>query len=125
MSATLWARTMSTTSCSQVSFSHQHVRNNRLLNWLHDRFDPETNLLYPSIASFTEKPPSKLAVIVLKIFSKLGLVQLTKTGDGKVVSTTNLTILNVFLVRLGSMSEKRLVQTLIATQVCLPNKVIY
>ena len=51
------------------------------------------------------------------MFSGLGLVELTfdeKTGD--VASTTNLTILNVFLLRLGPMREDSLTRVLISTQ---------
>ena len=45
-------------------------------------------------------------------------MKLTKREpDGVITETTNLTILNVFLVRFGPMTEKRLVKTLIGTQV--------
>lgn len=81
------------------------------------RFDRDTNLLHPSKAGITE-PPSKLATLVLRIFSTLGLTELTlHSENGRILEATNLTILNFFLVRFGPMTEKRLVQVLMATQV--------
>ena len=83
-----------------------------------DRFDPDTNLLHPSKAKFNEKSPSKLAIFVLRIFSTFGLTELTiDLKNGRILEATNLTILNFFLVRFGPMTEKWLVQVLMATQV--------
>lgn len=81
------------------------------------RFDPATNLLYPSKAVF-ERPPSRLATFILQIFSMLGLtVSTPHPKTGLINETTNLTLLNFLLVRLGPMSEKRLVQVLMCVQV--------
>ncbi|KAG9315929.1 isocitrate lyase family-domain-containing protein [Chiua virens] len=81
------------------------------------RFDPDTNLLHPSKASFL-KPPSTLATLILRVFSMFGLTELTvHPGNGEILEATNLTILNFFLVRFGPMTEKRLVQVLMVTQV--------
>ncbi|KAF8073796.1 UDP-N-acetylglucosamine-dolichyl [Lyophyllum atratum] len=67
-------------------------------------YDPETNLLYPSTTEFI-KPPSKLSTLAL------GLTELTQhPRTGAIQKATNLTILNFFLIRLGPMHEKRLVQ---------------
>lgn len=80
-------------------------------------FNPETNLLSPSTAKF-EKPPSRLATAILRLFSTFGFVKLTSDPKtGFVTETTNLTILNTFLLVLGDMNEKNLVKTLIGTQV--------
>ena len=91
--------------------------------WIHsliDRFDPDTNLLHPSKAKLNEKPPSKLAILVLRIFSTFGLTELTiDPKNGRILEATNLTILNFFLVRFGPMTEKRLVQVLMGTQVSI------
>lgn len=82
------------------------------------RYDPETQLLHPSRAEFKDKRPTALATLVLRIFSALGLVQLEfDERSGEVARTTNLTILNVFLLRLGPMREDSLTKVLIATQV--------
>lgn len=65
-------------------------------------------------------PASRLSLLILRVLSTCGLTNLTtRPQDGAVMEATNLTILNVFLVRFGAMTEKRLVQTLITTQVRL------
>jgi UDP-N-acetylglucosamine--dolichyl-phosphate N-acetylglucosaminephosphotransferase len=81
------------------------------------RFDPETQLLHPSKTQFMNRP-SKLSTVVLRTMAFLGLTELVvHSQSGDILEATNLTILNFFLVRLGPMKEKRLVQTLIASQV--------
>ncbi|KIL67856.1 hypothetical protein M378DRAFT_122043 [Amanita muscaria Koide BX008] len=81
------------------------------------RFEPETNLLYPSKTLF-QKSPSSLTTSILRIFSILGLTELTiHPTTGAILESTNLTILNFFLVRFGPMSEKKLVKVLIWSQV--------
>lgn len=56
--------------------------------------------------------------IILKAFSILGFIELSENPETKTIETTNLTILNVFLVRLGPMREDSLVKVLISSQVC-------
>lgn len=64
------------------------------------------------------RPASRPATLVLRAFALLGLTELTThPTTGAVLEATNLTILNFFLLRLGPLSEKRLVQVLMATQV--------
>lgn len=82
------------------------------------RFDADTNLLHPSTAQFP-RPPSRLTVLILWIFSALGLTKLKfHPSSGTIVEATNLTILNFLLIHFGPMNEKRLVQTLMSVQVC-------
>lgn len=84
------------------------------------RFDAETGLLHPSTASFKEHAPSRLAVLVLRVLAALRLVRLTEDPrTGAITETTNLTILNVFLLRFGPRREDGLVKVLIASQVRL------
>lgn len=67
--------------------------------------------------TFEDRPLSKLGSLVLRLLSTVGLTKLTfQPQDGSITAASNLTILNVFLVRFGPMSEKRLVQTLTAVQ---------
>ncbi|KAK0221968.1 UDP-N-acetylglucosamine-dolichyl [Armillaria fumosa] len=81
------------------------------------RFDAETNLLHPSKAVFL-RPPSELATVVLKLMSALRLTETTiHPTSGVILETTNLTILNFFLLHLGPMNEKRLVKVLMCSQV--------
>lgn len=59
-----------------------------------------------------------MTTVVLRILSALKLTEVTiDPATGVIVNTTNLTILNFFLLRFGPMSEKRLVQVLICSQV--------
>lgn len=83
------------------------------------RLDPNTNLLYPSKTLFLKTPPT-LTTNTLRTLSMLGLTELTlHETNGTVLESTNLTILNYLLLRLGPMSEKSLVKTLIVVQVRL------
>lgn len=82
------------------------------------RFEAETGLLHPSKAEFKDHPPSKLASFILWTFSTLGFVRLTTDPrTGQILDTTNLTILNVFLLRFGPMRENTLVKVLGLSQV--------
>jgi len=74
-------------------------------------------LLYPSIVKFEARPPTKLASLILRILAFFRLVRLTTNEKGTIVSTTNLTILNVLLVLFGPMTESTLVKLVIATQI--------
>lgn len=82
------------------------------------RFDADTGLLYPSKAGFKNHAPSRLSALTLHVFSSLGLVELTEDPKTHAITeTTNLTILNVFLLRFGPMREDSLVKVLMGTQV--------
>lgn len=55
---------------------------------------------------------------MLRVFALLGFVELTTDlQTGQITETTNLTILNFFLVRLGPMKEDILVRVLMCSQV--------
>ncbi|KAI0081567.1 N-acetylglucosaminephosphotransferase [Panus rudis PR-1116 ss-1] len=83
------------------------------------RFDKETGLLYPSKTELStkDKPPSELAVLILRVFSALRFVELTEGPDGRPTETTNLTLLNTLLVNFGPMREDVLTKLLIKVQV--------
>jgi len=84
------------------------------------RIDKDSNLLYPSTASEKKfpAPPSRLSTLILRVLAKLGLTELTiDSNTGVITNTTNFTILNVLLLFLGPMNEKRLVQVLMCSQV--------
>ena len=60
-------------------------------------------------------------MLVLRVLAALGLVRLTEDPrTGALTETTNLTILNVFLLRFGPRREDSLVKVLIASQVRVP-----
>lgn len=80
------------------------------------RFNKETGLLYPSKAELSPSP-SPLTTLILKIFSALRIAELTTNAETGKTEVTNLTILNVFLLRFGPMKENELVKVLIRTQI--------
>lgn len=88
-------------------------------NYMSRRFDQETYLLYPSKTQFLKRTP-RLSTVVLRVLAGLGCAELTTLPDGTILEATNLTLLNVLLLRFGPMREKRLTQALIAVQVIIP-----
>jgi UDP-N-acetylglucosamine--dolichyl-phosphate N-acetylglucosaminephosphotransferase len=81
-------------------------------------FDPDTHLLYPSKTQFLKRA-SRLSTVVLRVLEGLGCAELTTLPDGTILESTNLTLFNVLLLRLGPMREKRLTQSLIVIQVII------
>ncbi|KAF2091604.1 UDP-GlcNAc-1-phosphate transferase [Saccharata proteae CBS 121410] len=82
------------------------------------RFNRSTGLLEPSVVTFTEQKPLRKPVAeVLKVLHKLKLVRLTLDEKGHVVESTNLTIINLWLVWFGPMREDKLAMGLCAFQV--------
>lgn len=82
------------------------------------RFNSRTGLLEPSQAFFPpEKPLRKPVGEVLKILDKLHLLRVEVDQDGRVTSTTNLTILNLWLVWRGPKREDRLAMEILAMQI--------
>ena len=78
------------------------------------RFDPETELLHTSVTRW-ERPPCLLLAVCLEILHALRLIHLTKK-DGLIVESTNLTILNLWLVWMGPMREDRLAWHMVGVQ---------
>ena len=78
------------------------------------RFDPETGLLHTSVTRW-ERPPCLLLAVCLEILHALRLIHLTKK-DGLIVESTNLTILNLWLVWMGPMREDRLAWHMVGVQ---------
>lgn len=82
------------------------------------RLDLETHLLHPSEVSFSDASPSRMTAATLRTLALFGFAELTlHPTSGAISSSTNLTILNFFLLRLGPMKEKSLVKILICCQV--------
>ncbi|EYE97580.1 UDP-N-acetylglucosamine--dolichyl-phosphate N-acetylglucosaminephosphotransferase [Aspergillus ruber CBS 135680] len=80
------------------------------------RFNPETGLLNASVTEWKEKPPSRLIAMCLELLQLLQLIHLTKNKDGKIVGSTNLTLLNLWLVWMGPMREDRLAWHMVGVQ---------
>lgn len=116
LSTIVWACSVPSAQSTKVCQHTIKVKN--FLNYTYYRFDANTNLLHPSKTLF-QKSPSKLTTITLKILAALRLTELTvHPNTGEILECNNLTILNFFLLRLGPMNEKRLVQVLMCSQVC-------
>lgn len=82
------------------------------------RFNARTGLLEPSVATFTEEKPLKPWVgEVLKLLHKLKLLRVAvDEASGRVTETSNLTILNLWLVWRGPLREDRLAMEILAMQ---------
>lgn len=73
------------------------------------KFNSRTGLLEPSRAESTEARPIPVAVgRVLKVLHKLKLLAIETDAAGRVTSSTNFTIINLWLVWRGPMREDRL-----------------
>lgn len=79
------------------------------------KFNASTGLLDASVTEWTS-PPSPLTANALNLLNALQLVRLTKNEDGEIVESTNLTILNLWLVWMGPMREDRLAWHMVAIQ---------
>ncbi|KAB8256969.1 glycosyl transferase family 4-domain-containing protein [Aspergillus pseudonomiae] len=80
------------------------------------KFNAVTGLLDASVTEWTV-PPSPLIAAGLELLHWLRLVRVTKNDHGQIVESTNLTILNLWLVWMGPMKENRLAWNMVAVQV--------
>lgn len=82
------------------------------------RFNARTGLLEPSVATFdAEKPLRPLVGEVLKFLHAVGLLRVeVEAGSGRVTQTTNLTLLNLWLVWRGPLREDRLATEVLCMQ---------
>lgn len=81
------------------------------------RFNARTGLLEPSVAVFSkEKPLNRTIGGVLKILHALKLVRVSVDETGRVTESSNLTILNLWLVWRGPLREDRLALEILVVQ---------
>lgn len=80
------------------------------------KFNAVTGLLDVSVTEWTV-PPSPLIATALEILHKLRLVRIWKDEEGHIIESTNLTILNLWLVWMGPMREDRLALSMVAVQI--------
>ncbi|QIX00712.1 hypothetical protein AMS68_006229 [Peltaster fructicola] len=84
------------------------------------RFNTRTGLLEPSIAVVTEDKPLKPIVgEVLKLLHVVKLIRVETNAVGTVTSTTNLTLINLWLVWRGPLREDRLSGELLLLQAAI------
>lgn len=81
------------------------------------KFNARTGLLEPSVATFSEdKPLRPIVGEVLKLMHKLRLLRVQVDEKGRVMETSNFTILNLWLVWRGPLKEDRLAIEILAAQ---------
>ncbi|CAL5869701.1 uncharacterized protein PFLUO_LOCUS3931 [Penicillium psychrofluorescens] len=79
------------------------------------KFNAVTGLLDTSVTEWPI-PPSPLVAAALHLLHKLRLARITTNEDGEIVESTNLTILNLWLVWMGPMKENRLAWHMVVVQ---------
>ncbi|XP_034826706.1 UDP-N-acetylglucosamine--dolichyl-phosphate N-acetylglucosaminephosphotransferase [Maniola hyperantus] len=79
------------------------------------KYSAETDLLHASRTVILKKDLSFLTKIVLHIFTFLKLVDKVEDSDG--IMLNNLTLINLFLIKMGPMSEIRLTKSLLVFQI--------
>lgn len=79
------------------------------------KFNASTGLLDASVTEWTV-PPAPLVAAGLEALHALRLVRVKKDESGRIVESTNLTILNLWLVWMGPMREDRLAWHMVAVQ---------
>ncbi|KAF2223754.1 N-acetylglucosaminephosphotransferas-like protein [Elsinoe ampelina] len=83
-------------------------------------FNARTGLLEPSRATFPPEKPLRTQVgEILKILDKFRLLSVETDDTGRVTSTTNFTIINLWLVWRGPLREDRVTTELVAFQLAV------
>jgi UDP-N-acetylglucosamine--dolichyl-phosphate N-acetylglucosaminephosphotransferase len=80
------------------------------------RFNARSGLLEPSVTEW-QLPPKPPVASALKALHVLHLLRVTTNSDGQIVESSNLTILNLWLVWFGPKREDRLAMEIVALQV--------
>jgi UDP-N-acetylmuramyl pentapeptide phosphotransferase/UDP-N-acetylglucosamine-1-phosphate transferase len=78
-------------------------------------FNPRSGLLEPSVTEWA-RPPSKLVATALETLHRLRLVGLTRNEQGEITESSNLTLLNLWLLWFGPMREDKLALHLVGLQ---------
>lgn len=79
------------------------------------KYSPETNLLQASRAIIIKKEMSFLNKFIIQVLAVLHLID--KSEDNDSIKINNMTLINLFLIKLGPMSEVRLTISLLLFQV--------
>ncbi|KAL2200337.1 glycosyl transferase family 4-domain-containing protein [Corynascus similis CBS 632.67] len=85
------------------------------------RFNARTGLLEPSVTPWSEarQPRFKVVDWGLRLLGRLGLLKVVVDEKGKLVETSNFTLLNLWLVWRGPLREDRLAAEITAMQAVL------
>lgn len=79
------------------------------------KYSAEIDLLQPSRTVIIKKDMKLLDTLILKVLATLRLVD--KREDKESININNLTLINLFLIKFGSMSEVRLTTSLMMFQI--------
>ncbi|RDW90809.1 UDP-N-acetylglucosamine--dolichyl-phosphate N-acetylglucosaminephosphotransferase [Aspergillus mulundensis] len=79
------------------------------------KFNAKTGLVDASVTEW-EVPPSPLVAVTLELLHGLRLARIKKNERGQIIESSNLTILNLWLVWMGPMREDRLALSMVAVQ---------
>ena len=79
------------------------------------KFNADSGLLDASVTEW-EKPPSPLIATVLELLHRLCLVRVKRNKQGQIVESSNLTILNLWLIWMGPMKEDQLALWMVVVQ---------
>ncbi|EAL93419.1 hypothetical protein KXW98_005285 [Aspergillus fumigatus] len=79
------------------------------------KFNAMSGLLDASVTEWTV-PPGPLVATGLEILHRMRLIRITKNEEGEIVESTNLTILNLWLIWMGPMREDRLAWHMVMVQ---------
>lgn len=79
------------------------------------KFSASTGLLDASVTEWTS-PPSPIVDTALRLLHTLKLVRITEDENGRITESSNLTILNLWLVWMGPMREDQLAWHMVAVQ---------
>ncbi|KAI1911665.1 tunicamycin resistance protein [Ophidiomyces ophidiicola] len=80
------------------------------------RFNIRSGLLEPSVTEW-QRPPTKPIAMGLELLHKLRLLRIRKNEDGDIVESTNMTLLNLWLLWFGPLREDRLALHIVGLQV--------
>lgn len=80
------------------------------------RFSAKSGLLDASVTEW-EVPPSKLIGTALELLHRLRLARIKKNDSGQIIESSNLTILNLWLIWMGPMREDRLALSMVFVQI--------
>lgn len=78
-------------------------------------FNPRTGLLEPSVTEWPH-PPMFIVSKALELLHRLRLVRIRKNEVGEIMESTNLTILNLWLVWFGPLREDKLATHIVIVQ---------
>ncbi|KAJ1918793.1 tunicamycin resistance protein [Mycoemilia scoparia] len=88
-----------------------------------DEYDKDDKKPNKNVVELMEPSRTRLAdathigLVIIKTMDRLGLVSVKRNNNGDLIDCSNLTLLNLFLVRFGPMTERRLAWYVISFQI--------